>query len=445
MVSFDSEKRKHIMWAIVAIDVFCIVYAFAVTRLLTDSYMVYATPVISYEKHFSAAKMIACILILDFLYVYLEMLDLEEGIIKYVVKTLFLIYCVPMVMSYSLYEHNNFFSFLIFFILYWMILCLASKTIRFEIKTHNKVGLSNILVERILYACSVILIVAYIVHEIPNFSLSISLEDVYEYRSSYKQNANYYTTVIKSAFGLFICPAMIVQSLRSKRKIVSILYIVLQVALFSMAKDKSYLLLLIICLVIGLMPNLKEYDFYLSGAVWISVVFCIIAMAGILSNLLFNIFIRRFYETPAWINYLYFDFFSAHKKIWWRQDTFLIDKLFSPVYQDSVPSLIAKNYFSNLVANPNGGMFAEAYSRCGVFGIIIYPVLFAILLNFLHQRFKNANKEVVYIISIAFSMAVCNDVITSTSFVLSMVILMIYATMFKGDAQNAQVSNSCYQ
>ena len=133
---------------------------------------------------------------------------------------------------------------------------------------------------------------------------------------------------------------------------------------------------------------------------------------------------------PAYLNYVYFDFFSDHQAIWWRQDTFFIDKFFSPIYSVAVPLQISDVYFNGLEGNPNAGMFAEAVSRCGYWGIFIYPILICLLIQLLDRSLSMAAEEVKFIFAVCIAMGISNDVITSTSFVLVLIILLIGTQYF---------------
>ena len=231
-----------------------------------------------------------------------------------------------------------------------------------------------------------------------------------------------------STLGLFYCP----------KKIVNILIcLILQIAVFSFAKDKTYLFDLFIAIILGIFGKraFNNSRRYFNMGILVFSGINILAILGLYSNFLFNIITRRIMVVPSWLNYLYFEFFCYNENLWWRQDVFLIDKLFSAPYNNSAPVLISKKYLNGMVANPNAGFLAEAYTQFGILGIVIYPILIAILLNLINYFYKNATAETILMISFSLAFSLSNDTIMSTSFVATMVIICLYSSLFQKNKQ----------
>ena len=428
---FDKDGRNNVL-GMILVFAFCCLYALSVTYLLPDSYYVYSTPVISYEKDFSILRSVLCVLINEALFVYTCTVKTDKTIIDYGIRFLYIFYCLPTIMSFCLFSHRYFISFFICFIVYWLILCFACKNINIGIEIS---GLS--FTQSKVYRSVVSLImfggfVYYIVSSTGNFSFSITLDDVYETRALFKEGTNDIIVFLKSALGGFLFPCLIVSYIRKRNKALTILFTFLQLIMFSLAKDKAYLFLVLAAYGFAFFFKMIEernrsVNTILAGGCAITA----LSLFGVLENLLYNIIVRRFFVIPSWLNYVYYDYFYNNPKIWWRQDTFLIDKLFTPVYSDSVPVMIGKEYFGSRVTNPNAGMFAEAFSRCGYLGIIIYPLLLAFLLNLMQSVYKDTDKSVLIMMAFTLSISLENDIITSTSFVFVFVIILAFSFAFK--------------
>ena len=155
-----------------------------------------------------------------------------------------------------------------------------------------------------------------------------------------------------------------------------------------------------------------------------------------MQNMIYTVLTRRVMVVPSYFSYVYYDYFTKNPPIWWRQDTFLIDKFFTQPYPRYIPLQISHVYFNDLEGNPNAGMFAEAISRCGYFGVLIYPVIFCLMLRLMDKFYARAEKEVRVMMGICLALIVSNDVITSTMFVVVYAMVLLGSVYFnKRDAE----------
>ena len=434
-IQFGYARFKP--WHIPALLFFSLVYVYAVNIVLLPSYYVYTARIIDYNKAFSAEKLIIAMVLVILMFFATMCVNTDNKIMDGVVRTLFYIYCAPMLLSYCLFEGEGYTRMVFLFVIYWSVFCFFAALLTFYVPRLSIKVFNNRKYEHYLMAGLFVLMLAYIILRMPNFSLSLSIDNVYETREEYKKNASDITTFFKSTLGTYICPAMIAFLFRKKRFIYGAGFCVFQVALYSMANDKFYLLMLAVGIGIGLSGFIKEFETYLYLAV-VGISLCnLAAVHGYLVNFIFNIFVRRFFVLPAWLNYLYVSFFSHREIIGWSQDTFLVDRFFTDTYPASVPSLISTRFFKGQVANPNAGMLAEAYSRFGFAGCSVYPLLLVMLIGLVGYFYKETTDEVKYVISIALAVALGNDVITSTSFVFIIIIVLVFSLMLRG-SKNAR-------
>ena len=432
-IQFGYARFK--LWHIPALLFFSLVYVYAVNRVLLPSYYVYTARIIDYNKAFSPEKMLVALVLVVLMFFATMCVNTENLILNGVIRTLFYIYCAPMLLSYCLFEGESYERMIFLFVIYWTVLCFTGAFLSFALPKFGIKIFNNRKYERYVMAGLFLLMLAYLILKMPSFSLSLSIDNVYETREAYKKNASDLTTFFKSTLGTYICPAMIAFLFRRRKYVFGAGFCVFQVALYSMANDKFYLLMLAAGIAIGLSGFIKEFETYLYLAV-VGISLCnLAAVHGYLVNFIFNIFVRRFFILPAWLNYLYVSFFSHREVIGWSQDTFLIDRFFSDTYPMSVPGLISARFFKGQVANPNAGMLAEAYSRFGFAGLFIYPLLLVMLIGMIGYFYRETPDEVKYVISIALAVALGNDVITSTSFVFIILIVIVFSLLLRADTK----------
>lgn len=424
--------------------IWCVIYVLSVNIILSEYYLAGITPVVPYYKSFSILRLLICILIIEALYILTRIFKCDKQFSENIKWLLYIMFVIPMVMSYSLFEQQYSLEFLIYGVTYWIIFLLLLQycNFRFVLGFNLKAKIGEI-VYRILVIGITGILVFFIVKSLGDVSISLSLQDVYTTRAWFKEHGNFTLTVLKAVLGAYVCPCMIVSSFSKRRYFSGIVFMLFEIVMFSLAKDKSYLMLLFMSAVIGIFGNFFICDedecvptlsrqtdtSWLSKAYIVLSGLNVLALLDVAQNFIFNVFTRRAFVMPIWLQYVNYEFFYDKPKIWWRQDSFLIHKLFTPVYPQSVTDLIANEYFGGWVGNPNCGLVGEAFNRCGYWGVFIYPFLLVVLIRILEPFFQKMTKRMQFIICFVFSSSILNDVITSTVFVASMLILVIYTTV----------------
>lgn len=414
-----------------AIPIWCIVYAVSVNLILSDSYLAGTVEVVPYYKQFSMVRFVLCLFIIEILFYITTKVKSEIKLIDYIKDILFLFFLIPAVMGYALFAQQYYDKFLVYCIVYWLFFCLFCYCSRYCNISLPRIQMSK-RTERILSSVIILSLVLFAIKQLGGISLSLSLSDVYTARADFKEQGNFLLTVIKSFLGCYVCPMLIVKYLKERRYLYAFAFVVAQIIAYSMAKDKTYLFFLIISIILGL-PKWKIVDktkkwFYLMTYGLSGMNF--LACTGVSQNLLFNVITRRIMIMPTWLQYINFEFFYDKPKIWWRQDTFLIDKLFTPVYSRSLVEIVAEDYFHGWIGNPNNGMVGEAFTRCGYFGVIIYPLVITLLLLILSFFFKGLKEDSLFCFALAISLTLSNDVITSTSFVSLFLLVIAFSLLF---------------
>lgn len=428
---------------------YCLMYILAINWALKENYMKGELIVSSYEKAFSPARMILCLVAVVALKRYtFAMVNRKENVSFYIIRVLFFLYQIPLTLSFCLFDHNNFFEFIFLEMIYWMFLCLA---LHFVSTFHpGRSSRINFQIPRSLFRLAGIVVIllglVLSLRAIGGITVSFSLSGIYRMREAFKQSASDIVTFFKSAVGGYLCPCIIAYYIARKRWILGAGACVVQAAFYLMARDKMYLFMLPIAIGVGLIGRFikSNFDGFMSKAYVGYGAALFLAAVNIKRTLIMELLTRRIMVVPTYLNYIYFDYFTLNTPIWWRQDTFLIDKLFTPVFSQSVPLQISEVYFKKLEGNPNAGMFAEAVSRCGYFGVIIYPILLALLFMMFDRLYKNTDAEVRIVLGICLAIAVSNDVITSTSFVITTCLILIGSCFFR-NGKKKQVSAAAPQ
>lgn len=430
------KKVDSRCWGYAILICYCVAYALALNKCLLPNLMNGQIVVVSYNKMFSVPRFILCVLETLFLYWITEKVTRQsDSIVNYTIRLLFLFYQVPVGMTLCIFNKEKIIEFWLLEFCYWIVICLIVRFVS-KAKISNKTpkllrSLSPKRAIRVLLF-SILIVGLYLsIRRVGSFSLSISLNEVYVYRQFYKDNSSDLVTFFKSALGGFLCPCLIAYYTYKRKPIITTFCILLQIAFFSLARDKTYLFLLPIAFLLGLFAKVIVGNFrQLTSFICASLAgLSLLSLITQLQEFVFEILIRRIFVVPSFLNYIYFYFFQSNEPVWWRQDTFLVDKLFTPVYSESVPLVIANRMLDGKETNPNAGMFAEAFSRCGILGIIIYPLLLVVMLKLLDVCFKNTPAIVRVMLSLCLTMSISNDVITSTSFV-CMYVLVIFGSVF---------------
>lgn len=98
-----------------------------------------------------------------------------------------------------------------------------------------------------------------------------------------------------------------------------------------------------------------------------------------------TLFIRRYLFVPAYVNFLFFDFFSNNAFVYWADSSVSLGLIDSP-YNKPTPQVIGDYYsgvdFSNTVQlfnNANTGLIGAGFGHAGYYGVIIYSLITGVL------------------------------------------------------------------
>ena len=435
------KNRKIALYEFLLIVVFSIVYSLAINILLPEMYYTG----ISNEKSFSFEILFFCIVDAIVLYAITELTVSKNNYLQScTIRIVFWIYAIPMSLYPALFNPKYVWQFWFNFNIYWTLLCVLTSWQTLHRMKYISFSFP-VKIKRLIGIVSIIMIIYYLVSQLHDYSFSLSLGDVYGIRQSYKeQMSQRFVGIFRVTFGIFICPCLIVFFIKARKALYSFLFIFLQLVLFNMAKDKVMLVYGLASIIIGTLSetSLKKTSKYISLAIFFVCLFNLLIIIDVLPEISFTMIIRRLFMEPARGNYLWFEFFTDNPKLWLRQDVFLIDKFFSPVYQSAAPSVIANYIGEGEYSYFNTGLMAVAYAQMGMLGYIFGPLVLGFWLNFLYGFYNKKSLNVQLMLSFSVAIAIINSTIIETGNIIIFLIIALYSVVFP-NVKNERLDIAC--
>ena len=280
--------------------------------------------------------------------------------------------------------------------------------------------------------------------------LSVFQQDMYSVRGDYFEYSKElegslwsYLSMIIIRAGDWIFPIYLFFALRTKNILDITLSIIAILASFSLDMQKGNLFIIGVVLFAHVISNKKKckvckkiIDFF------IVLFFAVILMKYLYdNNFLYELLIKRLFYMPTYLMKSYYDFFSINPKLWFTQDAFIIEKIASVLigrnYNLTVARLISIKCFRGGVASPNNGLFSEAYSQVGYFGVFLFPVIYAWLITVLNKYSKSYGLGVVIIVMYKFSSRLINVPILMSTYMVGLIIFIIITrAIYKMSSKN---------
>lgn len=151
-----------------------------------------------------------------------------------------------------------------------------------------------------------------------------------------------------------------------------------------------------------------------------------------------SLFGRRTLILPSFVNYLWVDFFSTHKLIYWSESKFTFGALKYP-YDLPSPQVIGYYYYNSVRMSANTSWVGSGFANAGVPGVILYSILLGLFVSYLNTAAKKIPEAFVLAASFVMllTLTVDSDLVTSlvTHGLLFYVLLvaLIYNREFAGD------------
>ena len=330
-----------------------------------------------------------------------------------VLIVLFILSIVPFT---TLIKYNHFKPMFVFYnFLFWSILFFSHaflKKISF-----NKLRISNkrIMNDSMLKAITVFFFVVlfFISAYYTRLRISISFSESLDIRNdSIELNIPGVLNYLY-LWSQVIVPVLLAYFIKKKNVVYSVICIAIQLLSYGINGMKTTLFVVFVVVAISFIPKMSVSATNRMMVIIVSVG-CIL---GIIETLLFKtynlsgiIFLRVFF-LPNSISYSYYDFFSNQTPDYLRA-SFLRHFGFTSPYEN-IPQIIGTKYYHSDM-RCNDGLIGDAFANFGVLGVVVLPVMIAIVLKAMDEKTKGL--EVKFYLGVSFVIAIrlmSNYLITS--------------------------------
>ena len=356
-------------------------------------------------------------------------------------RCLFLLYFLPLNAAFALNNMDmpfffltNIYAALILGGSFLLSQFVARRTLRPLLKKEKAPITDNVYVRLFCAIMCLLFVVHKFMYNGWQFTLSTYYADVYANRAAYDDYLQaiggtwwgYVLSIVRN-LATAVAPFYLLISLVHRRPIGLALATLTTLSMFAVSSGKSSLLMWVLVVALfavyktGLLQHMERL---LDVGVALLLVWCLVEALVLPSTPIYTVLVRRQMYMPAWLDTIYYRFFSGHTKVFWTQDTFLLKNLLSSVatYKISPLYVISQQCFNGAVPSPNTGMFAEAYMHFGMAGALIYPPLLIGLLWALTMVFARSNLVVQVLIAVRCVMQLTNVPVLRTDSVLSWIL-----------------------
>lgn len=270
--------------------------------------------------------------------------------------------------------------------------------------------------------------------------LSIFSSVMYDVRADYAESFAEktgslftYLTIILRAFTNWLLLIFLYYSIIKKNVVDVFFCIFVVLAIFSMQMMKSTLFVLVVVLYAAwatLKNKLNNISEVLITSIFIFFVLAFVEYSLCETDVIFNVVIRRLFYVTDYMEYCHYEFFSTHHKLWFTQDFFGVQNVFSHIFgrfytRESV-GVISDNCFEGLLPAPNSGLFAEGYAQLGYLGTIIFPFIHAKLIYWVYTVSSNYGHGAAFIIMVKLCLSMLSIYIFASAY---FVPLLIFASV----------------
>ena len=365
-------------------------------------------------------------------------MKIKDRFVDYTLYCLLVIYYIPLNSAFAINDQPLLFFLCsnLFFLL--LVVCTyygAGFLGKFEKKDKKTVRYTaeNFYSDRNVIAVCALICGLFIIYKLwyngLSFSFSMDANDVYGIRGEYAEFLesisgtwlSYLLSILRNVAPYAVLYYLLIALITHKGAhfLFGVLCILAQ---FSVSAGKGMVIYLAVVAVLYIGHKtklLKHFKRLFEIGILALLTVCLLEHFVLHSDKIFTLLIRRVMYIPAWLNTMYYEFFTENGPVFWSQNVFLLQNLLPPVYDTSPLTLISETYFAGKVASPNTGLFAEAVMHVGVMGTVIYPVVLAVVLLISGKIFKPYGICVQIFMATRLALHLQNIPITRTDSVLS--------------------------
>jgi len=286
----------------------------------------------------------------------------------------------------------------------------------------------NVLIYAMVTIVAYVFIGLFVTGGLGRFNLNF--QDVYEARDLYAKN-------MLPGFGYFvpwvaytINMAWLVNAMRSSSKFQVVASLLLQVLIFAMTNFKSFLF--VPFAVIGLIELAKRMDIRRAVLIGAPAIVGILVSLSALGAPFGTAFINRMFFMPAALHGLYFEYFSTHPLALFGGSE--LGVIFGSVYDQSSVYVIAQEYWGRMFS-PNVGWVGDAYANFGPFGVVLFAIVMAMILNMADgfTSKKSIQPGVAEGLMVGPTLALCSSALGTVLLTHGLVVALIVLWIFGGN------------
>ena len=294
---------------------------------------------------------------------------------------IFLIMFIPLTVIYGLQDYSTFY-FLLIAAGMGLVLLLLTITATAPGEKVRRIGVIQSF-DWLLPLCSGALLIGLSVffiftHGLPS-TKAFNIYAVYDLRGSGFFIHSRYLNYLFSWSSRILLPFVLAVCLMERRHAGVLLFTLIGLAFYLYSGEKIILFSLVPIFGIYFCIRLGITGFHLCSLISAGLAgICFLGMRG--WENLYSLFIRRILFIPANLKFLYYDFFTGHKKIGLAGTLWGSLLGIEHPYPEGEGVVISKYFFHNDAMNSNTGFMAEGYYRFGIGGIFLSFVLLFFLL-----------------------------------------------------------------
>lgn len=229
------------------------------------------------------------------------------------------------------------------------------------------------------------------------FRFHLDLIEVYDIRAEARDYIAPFPLNYFVSFADNILPVLLVYSMHRKRYFISSYLLIVIFLNFSISGTKQ--LLFIPFLGVAGYLFIRSYlniSRTLAAAIFLTIL-AIVEGRFLGSITLHGLFTYRVLFIPAELHFSYFSYFQANDFLYFSQSLL---RMFTDAKVENIQFLIGEYSIGDFTARANNGLFSDAYMNLGLLGVVIYPVIFAIILRIIDGAVECLPQRIVFVVSV---------------------------------------------
>jgi hypothetical protein len=213
--------------------------------------------------------------------------------------------------------------------------------------------------------------------------------DVYDFREQYgKTSSEGIFGYLNSWVSKIFIVLLFVWSMAYKKHITTAIVVSLIFLLFFLSGHKSVFSGLLLILVLNFILKYENHQTRLMYSFFFFLAIATVAIDFFDTVLLGSIFVRRLLFVPAYLNFVYIDYFSTHQFAYWADGP--MKAFLAYPYDTSIANVIG-TYLGHPKENANTGFLATGYAQAGTLGVLLYTFVGTLFFNILNMFSRNVN------------------------------------------------------